>query len=121
MPANLDKIQDVLINWQAFLLAFASFAVLGTIRAMGTTKDEAGKVTGGWAQNKHFKAVLPLIPYLITVGVVFVPGMPLPELVKGCAVKILFGIWAGWLSDKSFQVVKSILEKSFGMKFGAEQ
>jgi hypothetical protein len=121
MSANLDKITDVLVNWQALLLAFSAFAILGTIRAMGTRKDKDGKIIGGWAENKHFHAALPIIPYVITVGVVFIPGMPLPELVKGVAVKVLFGIWAGWLSDKSFQVIQTILKKSFGMKFGADQ
>lgn len=115
---QLDKITDVFVNWQAFLLAFVSFAVLGIVRGMGTRKDKDGKVVGGFAQTRPFQMLLPLFPYLITLGVVFIPGVPLPEaLGKTMAVRIFFALWAGWLSGYSFQVIKKVLEKGFGMSF----
>ena len=118
----MDKIVDVLLNWQIFLLAFASFVVLGVIRGMGTKKDKDGKVIGGFAQSRPFQMFLPLYPYAITLGIVFIPGVPLPaEVTKTLAVKILFGIWAGWLSGFSYQLAKKVLEKGFGLTFGAGQ
>ena len=61
---------------------------------------------------------LPLYAYLVTLGLVFIPGVPLPAaLGKTIAVKVFFGLWAGWLSGYSFQVVKKMLEKGFGMSF----
>lgn len=114
----MDKIVDVFVNWQALLLAVVSFIVVGLLRGLGTKKDKEGKVIGGFAQNNAFQMFMPLYPYLITVGAVFIPGVPLPEGVgKTIAVKIFFGLWAGWLSGYSFQVVKKILEKGFGMNF----
>lgn len=118
----MDKIADVFANWQVLLISFAAFAVLGVVRAVGTKKDAAGKVVGGWAQSKPFQALMPVYPYVLAMGLVFIPGVPLPDLVtKTLAVKILFGIYAGWLSGFSFQVVKSVLEKGFNMKFGADK
>ena len=96
-----------------------SFAVVSVIRQIGTKMDKDKNVVGGWAENKYFKIILPILPYGITLGLVFIPGVPLPETVvkaapKLLAVKILYGIYAGWLSDKSYQVVKKVLEK-FGV------
>jgi hypothetical protein len=117
----VDKIVDVLVNWQALLLAFASFALLGVIRAIGTKKDKDGKIIGGFSFNRFFQMFLPAYPYLLTLGGVFIPGLPLPEKMTGTImVKILFAIWAGWLSGFSYQLVKKVLEKGFGMAFGTD-
>jgi hypothetical protein len=117
----MEKLTDVLINWQAILLSFAAFAVVGVVRTAGTKKEE-GKVVGGWAQSDLFKGILPVLPYLFTLGFVFIPGTPLPdEVSKTIAVKVLYGIWTGWLSDKSYQVVKTTFEKGFKMKFGVDK
>jgi hypothetical protein len=114
----VDKIVNVLVNWQALLVAFASFALLGVVRAVGTRKDKDGKVIGGFSQNRWFQMFLPVYPYILALGAVFAPGLPLPvELSKTLAVKILFGIWAGWLSGFSYQLVKKVLEKGFGVVF----
>jgi hypothetical protein len=118
----MSKITEVLLNWQVLLIALVVSAVLGVLRAIGTKKDSTGKVIGGWAQNRYFQMFLPLYPYVLSVGFVFLPGVSLPDLVvKTLAVKVLFGVYAGWLSGFSFQVVKSILEKGFNMKFGADK
>lgn len=118
----MDTIASVMASWEAFLLAFAAFAVLGAVRGVGTRKDKAGKVVGGWAQSRPFKMFLPVYPYILTVGAIFIPGIPVPAKV-GTAIgaKILFALWCGWLSDKSFEIVKRILEKGFNMKFGADK
>jgi len=114
----MDKIVDVLVNWQALLVAFASFALLGVIRAVGTWKDKDGKVIGGFSQNKFFQMFTPVYPYLLTMAFVFAPGLPLPvELSKTLAVKIMFGLWTGWLSGFSYQLAKKVLEKGFGVIF----
>lgn len=114
----MDKITDVFVNWQALLLAVVSFIVVGLFRGLGTKKDKDGKVIGGFAQSRSFQMFTPLYPYLITVGAVFIPGVPLPEgVAKTIAVKIFFGLWAGWLSGYSFQVIKKVLEKGFNMNF----
>lgn len=113
----MDKITAVIVSWQAFLLAFAAFAIIGVVRNMGT-KKENGVVVGGWAQSNVFKMLLPLTAYVICLGLVFVPGIPLPaELPATVGAKVLYAIWCGWFSDKSYQVIKSILEKGFGVKF----
>lgn len=118
----MDKITAVMASWEAFMLAFAAFAVLGVIRGIGTRKDKDGKVIGGWAQSRPFKMFMDLYPYILTVGAIFIPGIPLPEkLGTAMGAKILYAIWCGWLSDKSFAIVKRILEKGFNMKFGADK
>jgi hypothetical protein len=118
----MDKITAVLINWQAFLISFAAFAIIGVVRGIGTRKDSSGVIVGGWAQSRVFKMLLPILPYVITLGIVFLPDAPLPEQVQDTlTVKVLYGVWAGWLSDKSFQIVKRVLEKGFNMKFGADK
>jgi len=118
----MDKITTVMASWEVLLISFAAFAVLGVVRAIGTKKDKDGKVAGGWAQSRPFQALMPLYPYVLAMGLIFIPGVPLPELVtKTLAVKLLFGIYTGWLSGFSFQVVKSVLEKGFNMKFGADK
>ena len=117
----MEKIVDVFVSWQVLLLSFAAFAVLSVVRKIGTRK-EGSKVVGGWAQSRAFKLLLPAYPYVLTLGVVFVPGVPLPEVAsETVAVKLLFGIYAGWLSSFSFQLVKNVLEKGFNMKFGADR
>lgn len=110
--ANLDKLTDVFINWQVILLSFAVFAILGVIRTVGTEKDKDGKVVGGFAENTWFKRFLPVYPYLFSLGLVFIPGIPMPEAVgKTLAVKILYGIYVGWLTDKVYQIIKKYLEE----------
>lgn len=118
----MDKIAAVMASWEAFLLAFAAFAVIGVIRGVGTRKDSRGNVVGGWAQSRPFKTFLPVYPYVLTIGAVFIPGTPVPKQV-GAAVgaKILYALWCGWLSDKSFEIVKRVLEKGFNVKFGASK
>jgi hypothetical protein len=116
----MEKITEVFVNWQVLLLSFAAFAILGVVRAMGTRKKD-GKVVGGWAQSRWFKMFMPVYPYALTLGLVFVPGIPLPKLVtETLAVKVLYGIYAGWLSGFSFQLVKNVLEKA-GVKFGKDK
>lgn len=116
---HLEKVTEVFFNWQVLLVSFVAFAVVSIIRQLGTKKDKDGNVTGGWAESKYFKVLLPILPYGLALGVIFVPSFPLPEVVtkaapKLMAIKILYGIYAGWLSDKSYQVVKKVLEK-FGV------
>jgi hypothetical protein len=118
----MDKITAVMASWEAFLLAFAAFAVIGVLRQVGTRKDAKGNVTGGWAQSRPFKMLLPVYPYVLTLGAIFIPGVPIPAAV-GTAIgaKILFALWCGWLSDKAFEIVKRVLEKGFNMQFGADK
>jgi hypothetical protein len=116
---QLDRLTDIFFNWQVLLISFVAFAVVSVIRQMGTKKDKDGNVIGGWAENRYFHVLLPLLPYGLCMGLIFIPGVPLPEVVvkatpKLVAVKILYGIYAGWMSDKSYQVVKKALEK-FGI------
>lgn len=118
----MEKITAVMASWEAFLLAFAAFAVIGVIRGVGTRKDKDGKVVGGWAQSRPFKMFLPVYPYILCLGFIFIPGIPIPEKVgTALGAKILFALWCGWLSDKAFEIVKRILEKGFNMKFGADK
>lgn len=115
----MDKIAEVFISWQLLLVSFCTFIVHSTIKRMGTKIDpnDKKKVVGGFAHSKAWKMLQPVFPYPIAIGLVFIPGVPLPELVvKTLAVKIMFGLVAGWFADKSFQIVKGILEKS-GVKF----
>lgn len=118
----MDKITSVMASWEALLLAFAAFAVIGVLRQAGTRKDKNGNVVGGWAQSRPFKMFLDFYPYLLCGGAVFIPGIPIPEKL-GVAVgaKILYAIYCGWLSDKAFAIVKRVLEKGFNMKFGTDK
>jgi len=112
----MDKIVDVFLSWQLLLISFCTFIVLSTVKRVGTKKD-GKKVVGGFAHSKPWKMLQPVMPYPISVGLCFIPGVPLPELaVSTIAVKVLFGLVAGWLADKSFQVVKNALEKA-GVRF----
>jgi hypothetical protein len=109
----MDMITKVFLNWQVLLISFAAFAVLSLVKKLGTKKDKNKKIVGVFAQNKWFIRFLPLYPYVLALGICFIPGVPLPEAVtKTLAVQILFGIYAGWLSGFSFQLVKSVLAKS---------
>lgn len=117
----MEKITEVMASWEAFMLSFAAFAVIGVIRGIGTKKKD-GKVVGGWAQSRPFKMFLPVYPYVLTLGAIFIPGIPIPEKVGAAfGAKILYALWCGWLSDKAFEIVKRILEKGFNMKFGADK
>jgi len=118
----MDKITAVMLSWQAVLLAFAAFAILGVVRGMGTKKNDKGDVVGGFAQHRAFKMLMPIYPYLLCGGLVFIPGIPLPEkLTATLGAKLLYAVWCGWFSDKVYQVIKSVLEKGFNMKFGADK
>lgn len=117
---KLDQLTDVFFNWQVLLISFAVFTLISLVRQIGTRKI-AGTITGtvvlsGWAESGWFKAWLPVMPYALAIGLIFLPGIPLPEVVvksapKLLVVKFLYAIYAGWLSDKSYQVVKVLLEK----------
>ena len=121
----MDKITEVILSWQAVMLSFAAFAILGVVRNMGTKKiweDGKLKILGGFAQNRFFKMFLPLYPYFLCGGLVFVPGIPTPEkLGTALGAKLLYAVWCGWFSDKVYQVIKSVLEKGFNMKFGVDK
>jgi len=118
----MDKFVDIFINWQILLISIAAFAVMTVVRKIGTRKNKEGKVIGGWAEHRYFKMFMPAYPYVLTLALVFIPGVPLPAIVgKTVAVKILFAIWCGFLSDKVYQIVKNFLEKAFNMKFGVDK
>ena len=113
----MDKITEVFLNWQLLLISFCTFIVLSTVKRLGTKKNGEKKIVGGFAHTKPFKMFQPVMPYPISIGLCFIPGVPLPEIVTTTlAVKIMFALVAGWFADKSFQVVKNILEKA-GIKF----
>jgi hypothetical protein len=113
----MDKIVDVFLSWQIVLISFCTFIVLSTIKRLGTKKNDEKKIVGGFAHSKPWKMLQPVFPYPIAVGLVFIPGVPLPELATSTlAVKIMFALVAGWLADKVFQIVKGVLEKA-GVKF----
>lgn len=116
----MEDITAVLVSWEPFLLALGASAVIGMLRKMGSVKDANGKVIGGWAQGRVFKMLLPVLPYVFTLGFVFIPGVPMPEKVgNALGAKLLYALWCGWLSDKVFEIVKRVLDKGFGLKFGA--
>lgn len=104
---------DVFVSWQIVLISFCTFIILSTIKRFGTKKNKkTNKIIGGFAHSKLWKILQPVMPYIIALGLIFIPGVPLPESVdKTLAVKIMFGLVAGFLPDKSFQIVKNILEK----------
>lgn len=111
----INSIQDIFINWQVLLISFAAFAVLSVVRKMGTRLEggvTGGKPIGGFAQSHVFRTFLPVYPYVLAMGLCFVPGIPLPEKVSATvALKVLYGIYAGWLSDKSYQLISSVVNK----------
>ena len=120
----MEQIKAFFINWQALAIACGSFVMLGLLRSILTKRDEAGKIIGGIAQNKWFKAFLPVYPYVISVLLAF--AIPMPDVIvelgkKGIMARVLFGLYAGWLSGYSFQVIKKILENVFNIKFDSDQ
>jgi hypothetical protein len=113
----VEKIITIFVSWEALLVAFTSFIILQIIRRVGTNIDEGGNKKGP-TQHRFFQMFLPLYPYLLTIGLIFIPGVPTPAaLEKTIAVKILFGLWTGWISGFSYQIVKKVLEKGFNMNF----
>ena len=112
----MEKITEIFLSWEIFMISFCTFIVLSTIKRMGT-KTEGTKVVGGFAHSKSWKMLQPVLPYPISVGLVFIPGVSLPAVAtETMAVKIMCGLLAGWMADKVFQIVKNILEKA-GIKF----
>lgn len=114
----MDKITEVFFNWQMVLISFGVFIIMSIVKRLGTKKSDS-KIIGGFAHHGVFKTILPVLPYPLAIGLLFIPGMPLPEIVEKTptiAVKIMFGLYCGWLSDKVFQIVKGSLEKA-GVKF----
>jgi len=111
----LKTLGDIFLNWQVLLISFGAFAVLGVVRKMGTKYEgdkETNQIIGGFAQHRWFKTFLPVYPYLLAGGLCFVPGIPLPDKVGATvALKLLYGIYAGWLSDKSYQLISSFVYK----------
>lgn len=117
----IDNLLSVLVSWQIVLVAFVVFIILGLVRTLGTKKDADKKVIGGFAQSRVFQALLPLYPYALAIGLVCIPKAPLPPPITTFVAKILFGIYAGWLSGFSFQIIKSVLEKGFGVQFADKE
>lgn len=117
----MDKMAEIFLNWQVLLISFATFAVVRLLRALGTQRDPKTKeVTGGWAEHYWFRRFLPIYPYAISFALCFLPGVPMPEVVvtgKTLAIKILYAIYTGWLSEKIYQIVKRFLEEK-GVKIG---
>jgi hypothetical protein len=113
-PAEqVDRFLDVFLNWQSVLMSFGVFVVVGLVRKIGTQVDGKGAVVGGFAQNKLFRMLLPLYPYALATMFCLVPKAPLPDVVKISAfTKILYGLYTGWLSALSVQLIKGILEKA---------
>lgn len=112
----MGKLTDVFLSWQIVLISFCTFIVLSTIKRLGTKRD-GQKIIGGFAHSKPWKMLQPLFPYPLSIGLAFIPGVPLPDMAtKTLAVQIMFGLVAGWMADKSFQAVKNILERA-GVKF----
>ena len=106
------KISDIFLNWQVLLISFATFALLGVIKSIGTSKDKDGNIVGGMAQHRWFQTFLPAFPYVMSLILCSLPGVPLPDIVtKTIAVKVLYSVYAGWLSDKSYQLITNIIEK----------
>lgn len=111
--AALDKITDVFLNWQAVLVSFGVFIILGVIRAMGTQKDDKGNVVGGYAQHHVFQRLLPLFPYVLAAIFCCVPKAPIPTIVAGSwTTKIIYSIYVGWLSGFSYQLLRSLFTKA---------
>ncbi len=113
----MDKIVDVFLSWQIILISFCTFIVLSTIKRLGTETNGAKEIVGGFAHSKPWKMLQPIMPYPISVGLCFIPGVPMPAMADtSLATKIMFALVAGWLADKVFQIAKGILEKA-GVKF----
>lgn len=111
----MRQIVDILFAWQVFLFSMCIFAIIKVVRNVGTQKDSKGKPVGGWAESKQFKMFLPVYPYALAIAIVFVPGIPIPEAVAvTVGAKVLFAIWCAWLSDKTYQIIKTIIDKTFG-------
>jgi len=111
----MDKIQHIFISWQSILAAFVVFVIIKLLRSVGTKNDKNGKKSG-FAENKWFKMFLPVYPYILSSGLVFIPDFPIPiELKSTLTVKLMFAVYIGWLSDKSFQIVKQVIKKGFNV------
>lgn len=115
----MSKFSDIFLSWQIILISFSTFIILGTVKRLGTKvdKDDKKKVVGGFAHHPIWKSLQPILPYPISVGICFMPGVPLPgPATTSLATQIMFGLVAGWLADKVFQIIKKILMNA-GVKF----
>ena len=112
----MEKIVDIFLSWEILLISISVFVVQTVIKRVGTRKD-GKKVVGGFAHSKIYKTIQPIVPYPIAVGLVFIPGVPLPEaMTETVAVKVLVALVAAFFADKAYQLVKGGLEKA-GVKF----
>jgi hypothetical protein len=110
---HVDGLLSVFLNWQALLISFGVFILLGVVRNIGINKDKDGKVTGGFALHHMFQRFLPTYPYVIAILFCLLPKSPLPELVTtSFSGRLLYGLYTGWLSGFSYQLLKSLLNKA---------
>jgi hypothetical protein len=121
----MEQLSQIFLSWQALITAFAVFVVVRIAKTLGTTRDEKGQPIGGYARTRTFRTVLPVLPYIVGLGLVFLPKLPLPELVvqqagRTITVKILFALYAAFISDKIYTIIKSMFE-SKGLKVGDDQ
>jgi hypothetical protein len=109
----LDKTIEFLLSWQFIFLSLVIFGFVKAVGLMGSKKDATGKWSGGLYENCWFQRLAPIFPYVVGVGLVSIPGVPLPEeFPTGWGPKILFGLAAAIMSDKTYQIINNLLFKN---------
>jgi len=101
----MADLSSVFLSWQVLLIGIVIFLLLRLARRIPKLKD-----------SKTFRAGLPVWPYVLGLGCVFLPGVPLPAMISTVTAKAMYGLYSGWLSGFSYQLVRHVLETKGGLQ-----
>jgi hypothetical protein len=100
----MADLSAVFLSWQVLLIGIVVFLLLRLARRVPKLKD-----------CRVFTAGLPVWPYALGMGCVMLPGVPLPSMISTVTAKLMYGLYSGWLSGFSYQLVRHILETKGGL------
>ena len=110
----MEKIVEVLVTWQFALVCVVTSGLIATIGRIGSKRSPDPLVKariGGLKDAVWFQRINPLLPYVVAVGLVCIPGIPLPETMPaGWGAKILFGLAAAAFSGEVYTAVKKLIK-----------
>ena len=99
------------------LLTYTNLIVVGVIVVVIEATKKVGKPLK-FADNKAFRAILPLLPLILGAVAGFIPGaiqfapapegQAMPELTTG--LRVMIGVFLGGMSGQLWKVIKTKLD-----------